>query len=709
MFSEVNRPDEPGHGADRAQQPHLPPAREEQVLVEPLHRLHFSFDTSQESPRLTSLVVKTVHPQFPAGQCPEFCLTPLLELAYQVSPATTEQVVDPETREESRREAIRILAASAGSASPILRELQKPLERAPHATLDDHLNDELEPRFRIEAQCSTSFNDFLDGVCRKEIAVLRNDQAVVRFDVVQDDSRLVNAEIDAVPIEIRWPILDQEGEPVTLSSVDSAILDFSSLLFSKRAASWGVALQAVAEELERRQWERLIVHDLLPREHFLFSLLAAAPEGQLRSSAPPADAVSLALAPQGRDLEPKDLGDGRVVWLGFERAGPGVAQPRISFAGYLSCGTEYRVDVSVPGMAQFKARSIHRELLGAGSTSRFFALIDRLVSIPGARAVCCSGSEVGHCPESINGVVSSAEETDPLLRFERGGWTERFSLFEPHARDRVRGLVRGFSPLKADRVGASPGRSWRIECLLDEELSGGVFARNCLGDTLRVALERGVATKQAREDFLLRFFAHASSPAPELKRIAETAPGCNVQFEAPASLASLTVADAVATHWQQEAQRVGRLKDFSAAFEIPWWVDSLPRGRCALSILPIQQPGFRWVAHHALVIGPRGIEEVYLSVGERNVLGGLTGLCARPGEERDTFSAAEQSAIVRVLADEEAGLSQARAEALLEAALPNAVLKRRVVMRQQDPGRDSRDFFQMAINWVREILGLNQD
>lgn len=708
MFSEEQRGDGRKLEAGVAAEGTLPAACEEKSIEEPLYHIRFSVPEGGTSSRIASLIVETRHPRFPAGQCPVFSLTPLLAPAYELSPSTVAQIVAPETREESRREAIRVLLHSLGADSELARAVEAPIERSPRTEFGDDINDELEPRFRIEAHCATSFHDFLDGVCRKEVAVLRNDQMVVRFDVAQRERSLVRAEIDAVPIEMRWPILDREGEPVTLATVDNAILDFSSLLFSKRAASWGVALHAVAEELERRESERLMVHELLPREHFVYSVLAAVPEEQLCGSQRSVNPVSLALAPGGRDLKPRDLGDGGIVWLGLERTGPGVSQPRLVLSGFSLCGSEYRAEIVVPVTAERRLCSIHRELMNATSRGRFFTLLDRTLALPGARAICLAGSDVEDYPESINAVVRGLEchGGGGHLQVLRGGWPERFSLFEPHARDRVVALLRGLSPLKAERVGPSPGRSWQMECALDEELAGLVFARNGLGETVTVLLGDRGANLESRTEFLSRFFSLGGASLDELRRVASAPPGGTFRFESPGPFRVIQAVDSIALQWQQELIRSGILKDFSFAMEIPWWVEDLPRGRCALSILPVQGANFSWSACHTLVVGPHGIEAAYVSVGDRSLLGALRGSCAMRAEGQVAFSSEEQGHILRLLASPEASVSQKVAERLLIAALPHLPLRRQVGMRQQDPARDDKDFVQIARNWIGRILGL---
>ncbi len=687
--------------------PSAPSPAIERVIEESLYRVRATVHESKERAIVSELIVETKHPLFPQGQCPVFNLTPLLEHASRVSPRTVCQIVDPSTSDAIRRDALQTLVFSLAPSSAAASAAQKPITQDNEKLRSQTLScgDELEPTFSISARPATTFHDLIRGVCTKEVVSLRNDQAVVRFEVSQSETQLEHAMIQAVPVRLNWPLIDTEGENVTLHTVDQAIFDFSAILYGMRAARWGVALKAVAEELERRQEIKRDGEPWSPADSFLLSLLAFTPDEQLQPAGEALAPVALALAPEGRDLHPRELDDGRVVWLGMERSGPGVSSSRIVLAGFSSSGAEYRVEISVPFIARGRLGALHRELLDTRDHARFSSLLDRVVRLPGARGLCLFKPDPANFPGSINSLLRAAASENPTLQIERGGWPERFSLFYPLEQARILSVVRGLTPFRASRIGASPARSWRFEAALDEGLSGVLLAANGLGDRVRVTLRNDGSSERERSDFLRQCLAQGSAPAEEFIRLLMQAPGGRVSVERSAAPATLRVLDAVALKWQQALIRSGQLRDLSFAEAITWWVDELPRGRCSLSILPGNDRRFSWEARHAIVVGPKGIEAGYLSVGNRSFLGFLRGAAVTIGEGQVPFSAQEEDALLRVLSSREAATSQDAAEELLVSALPHVELKRRVGMRRQDPFRDNKDLLQIAYNWMERIFG----
>ncbi len=694
-------------GAESAS-PGVPSTSVELVVEEPLYRLRATVQGGRPHRSVSGLIVESKHPLFPQEQCPAFNLTHLLEPALRLSPSTVSQIIDRASSDSMRREALNMLvfslaqspAASKSAQQPIERNRSNPLEIPGASSVD-----ELEPSFSIKSRPATTFLDLVRGVCTKEVVALRNNQAVVRFEVSQDLSTLAHAVIQAVPVKLNWPLLDSQGERVTLDTVDQAIFDFSAILYGMRAAKWGVALKAIAEELERRQEIERDGEPWSPTDSILLSLLAYTPDEELKPTAEELEPVALALAPEGRDLQPRDLDDGRIVWVGMERSGPGVSVSRMVLAGFSTSGAEYRAEVSVPFIARGRLGSIYRELLDTRDSARFSNLLDRAVRLPGARGLCLFKPDPANFPESINSLLRDALSDNPTLQVERGGWQDRFSLFCPVEQARILAVVNGLNPFRVSWIGASPARSWRLEAALDESLAGVFIAANGLGDRVRVTLSPEAMPVRKRAEYIQECLAGGSQPAEEFIRMLMQAPGARVAVDRSATPQTLRVLDSVALKWQQALIRSGQLRDLSCAGSISWWVDELPRGRCSLSILPVRDRHFTWEARHAVVVGPKGIEAGYLSVGNRSFLGFLRGAAVTLGEGQVPFSAHEEEVLLRVLASREALTSQDAAEELLVSALPHVELKRRVAMRQQDPFRNDKDFLQIAYNWMERIFG----
>jgi hypothetical protein len=166
------------------------------------------------------------------------------------------------------------------------------------------------------------------------------------------------------------------------------------------------------------------------------------------------------------------------------------------------------------------------------------------------------------------------------------------------------------------------------------------------------------------------------------------------------------VVDLAATLWQRELTRAGHLKDGASPLDVPWWIEKLSGSRVNLSILPSEGGPLRWDMHHSMVVSRHGVEAVYVSRGERTLLGLLRGACITPREGMRSLTRDDLSVLLRLLSSAHAFPSQTDVETSISASLPHLELRRGIGMRQSDPQRDDRDIVHIVRNWLGKVFGV---
>jgi hypothetical protein len=164
--------------------------------------------------------------------------------------------------------------------------------------------------------------------------------------------------------------------------------------------------------------------------------------------------------------------------------------------------------------------------------------------------------------------------------------------------------------------------------------------------------------------------------------------------------------DSVAASWQRELLAAGALQSAQAASRIPWWVEPIERDRINLSVLSSHGPDFAWGMSHSVVIGPGGVEGVYVSRGERSFLGLLRGALVTPADGVRYMATEDVSTLLRLTSSSKTLRTQQAIEDTIEDALPHLVVKRGIGMRQSDPLRHDRDLLQRVRNWVGRVFGV---
>lgn len=685
------------------------PSRPPEVLLEErLYRLRFRQEQGPRGPVLVSLTVETKHPEL-LSAAPVFCLDSLLPEANRTSPRTLQQIVQPDGSEATRREAIALLVTALAKNRAQGELVQRPVSGGEPPRPAPQVRDELEPTFEVMAAVTTSFADFVRGLARKSISVFRNDLVVASFTVTTDGTEVESAEIVAEPLNIRWPILDERGDPATAKTANSAILDYVSILRGTRGAMWAVSLHHIAHELERRQRIRLEAKGEIYAEPFLYEFMAAAPDEELWGDDTSRTPVAMALAPNGKNLKPKSLVEGRVTWIGLEASDSRALARQIVLAGYSGTGAEYHLQLSAPPSFDRLMKLLHKQLMVASGWGKFMQVVERVCTVPGIKVVSTAKDSAEHFPVAINSLIEGLQRSSPDVRVTRGAPFERAVPRGSSLSDRIEAYLLGKSLFSAEFVGPTPATTWLIEAALDEDLSGRVSCFNALGGSLYVGLPLDEGRSAKRRETLERLFSAAQSQPHLVPQVLEEIPGALLRSDLmPDARFKRAYAwlDSVAASWQRELLAAGALQSAQAASRIPWWVEPIERDRINLSVLSSHGPDFAWGMSHSVVIGPGGVEGVYVSRGERSFLGLLRGALVTPADGVRYMATEDVSTLLRLTSSSKTLRTQQAIEDTIEDALPHLVVKRGIGMRQSDPLRHDRDLLQRVRNWVGRVFGV---
>ena len=675
--------------------------------------IKFSVEQRAQDMRVTALSVDTIHPDV-SGEGPSFCLDHVLVEAYRKSSRTLEQIIDPQVTDETRLEALGSIVFDLCKGSAAADYVTRPLQKVKSLIVVPPVFDELEPVFAIQTKSGTTFIDLVNGQYRKVISVLRNDLTVLDFVVVERPGEMVEAYMRAAPIGIEWPILDKQGNPANSVTLNQAIHDYTYILRAMRAAPWARSLHRIASELERRQWEG---GDPSVVEPFLLEFRDKVSDQQLWGDDISRTPVAQALAPKGSTLRPRQLPDGRVLWLGLEAINRPDPSLQLHLSGFSTSGTEYHVLVMVPRSCERQMRRVYNEFLVAPGWEEISKSLTKLAAILGSRVCCEFSPSIESYPSVVNNLIERIAERGKERDVRRGVSPKSVLKDEEAASKFIQNFVHGripfFSSLTShSRSGDTPGTSWRVDAALDEELAGTLTFTNNLGGVVVLELASMLAGHDKRTQQLLHLFDLAFD-APEMLR------GALVNIN-DATIRTRLIPevgvdrcyrelDGVALSWQRALLQTGQIATVDAMREIPWRVERLPDDRWQLSILETKQSGFSWKAAHALVVGAEGVEAAYLSCGERGLLGTLRGARVVPGGIRRVFSNEDLSIIIRIIASSELLRTQKELESTVREALPHLEIKSSFRMGRLDPQREEGRLIQTFRKWAEWLFGLGKE
>jgi len=677
--------------------------------------IKFSVEQGAQDIRVTALTVDTTHPDV-RGEVTSFCLDHILVEAYSKSPRTIEQIIDPQVTDETRLEALGSIVLELCQGYAAAGYATRPVQKVESLIIDPPVFDELEPVFAIETKIGTTFVDLINGQYRKVISVLRNDLTILDFVVVERPGEMVEAYMRAALIGIEWPILDAQGIPANSANIKEAIHDYTYILRAIRGASWARSLHRIASELEHRQWGRSDPERANGMEPFLHEFRYKVSDQQLWGDDISRTPVAQALAPKGSMLRPRQLPDGRVLWLGLERSDPPDYPRQIHLSGFSTSGTEYHVLVSVPRSGERQMRRVYNELLVAPGWEEISKNLTKIVEIPGSRVCCELSPNIEDYPSIVNNLIESITERGKERDVQRGVSPESV-LKDDQATSKIienflQGRVPFFSSLTShSRPGDAPGTSWRVDAALDEELAGTLTFTNNLGGVVVLELASMLLGHDERRKQLLQLFDLAFDTPERLWGALVNINGATIQTRLMPEVGAdrcYHELDQAALSWQRALLQTGHIATLDAVREIPWWVERLSGDRWQLSILETKQGGFSWKAAHSLVVGAEGVEVAYLSCGERGLLGTLRGARVVPGDISRVFSKEDLSIIIRIIASSELIRTQKELESTVREALPHLEIKSSFSMGRLDPQREEGGLVQIFRSWAERLFGLGE-
>ena len=618
--------------------------------------------------------------------------------------------------DETRLEALGLVVLELCQGSSAASYVTRPLQKVESLIIDPPVFDELEPVFAIETKIGTTFVDLINGQYRKVISVLRNDLTVLDFVVVERPGEMVEAYMRAAPIGIEWPILDEQGIPANSANIKQAIHEYTYILRAMRGAPWARSLHRIASELEHRQWGRSDPERANGMEPFLHEFRYKVSDQQLWGDDISRTPVAQALAPKGSMLRPRQLPDGRVLWLGLERSDPPDYPRQIHLSGFSTSGTEYHVLVSVPRSGERQMRRVYNELLVAPGWEEISKNLTKIVEIPGSRVCCELSPNIEDYPSIVNNLIESITERGKERDVQRGVSPESV-LKDDQATSKIienflQGRVPFFSSLTShSRPGDTPGTSWRVDAALDEELAGTLTFTNNLGGVVVLELASMLLGHDERRKQLLQLFDLAFDTPERLWGALVNINGAMIQTRLMPEVGAdrcYRELDLAALSWQRALLQTGHIAALDVVREIPWWVERLSGDRWQLSILETKQGGFSWKADHSLVVGAEGVEVAYLSCGERGLFGTLRGARVVPWGISRVFSKEDLSIIIRIIASSELIRTQKELESTVREALPHLEIKSSFSMGRLDPRREEGGLIQIFRSWAERLFGLGE-
>ncbi len=104
------------------------------------------------------------------------------------------------------------------------------------------------------------------------------------------------------------------------------------------------------------------------------------------------------------------------------------------------------------------------------------------------------------------------------------------------------------------------------------------------------------------------------------------------------------------------------------------------------------------------VVGPHGVEAMYLSGGERGWLGQLQGTEVKPGGGRKVFEDWELQTVFPLLVPSGSSVEPKNIQRIITKSIGDVSINRGVSMRKFDPERNQKDLVSIATNWLRGLF-----
>jgi len=525
---------------------------------------------------------------------------------------------------------------------------------------------------------------------------------LVEFSVAFDERREVAAALmNLVPLELRWPIITSDGSAVDRTTVWKAVDEYVAFLDATKHYPWPQALEDLGAMQDLRSGRGA--------EHKEESVSCATQVAlsvldEHRYATDPSYAiVSPSRAPFGLEGFARALPDQRVLWS----AGPDVAEGQQGFqfalGGFSVYGTPYKVTATVPHEGAGGLWDAVRQIRFSRSWGELERGLVMLARSPGVQFSVTEVTDQEAFPRGINELLTR-------LRYRGLEGLAEVGLGEvPLGKDAatnawiVGGLIRGLAPIHARVDGSSFSSSWRCQGFLDEDLHGQLVFTNQLGGEVIVTPHGLGGPWQKRMETIEALLVTMKERPMTFAMDVLAFEGVEVRSEnfpsrpGDCSYANL---DRIALLWLRSFKEPHASEVQSSRAPLYRAIEC-NNGRWALARQTSSQGE---TSYHTMVVGPHGVEAMYLSGGERGWLGQLQGTEVKPGGGRKFFEDWELQTVFPLLVPSGSSVEPKSIQRILTNSFGDVSIRRGVSMREFDPERDQRDIVSIAGKWLRGLF-----
>ena len=641
------------------------------------------------------LEVHVRHPKFP-GMSRTFLLSEYLRQGLKSSPTTVAQILSSDARESTRLDALRTLTRHI--AAPSLREQGVSFRDIGSVEIsrDSQADNQ---QFRIEHRLGTNWNDFVHGYDRQIVSVVREGVPIVDFSVALDQrGEVASALIQLLPLELRWPIVDQTGSAVDRASVWKAVDEYIAFLSRARHYPWPQAL----EDLGALQDERIARGEEQEDDSVscVMQVALAVLDEHRYATDPGFSIVDPSRSPFGLEGFARALPDERVLWSSGPDSLEGSRGFEFSLGGFSMCGAPYKVSVAVPHTGAGVLWDAVRQIRFSRTWPELERGLITLARSPGCQFSVTEVTDRALYPRAVNELLERLGERGLAGVVEVGIGRSTRGADAAGVAWVMAGLVRGLAPIHGVVVGPGASSSWRCQGFLDEDLRGQLVFTNQLGGELIVTLGQRAESWRTSIQTIERLIMLMKERPSMLEREIRTVENIGVSAENfPTHVGEKTYAtlDPIARLWQRSF-KPSRESDELSSFR----AHELAHGRWSLA-RSFSVNGE--MSYHTLVVGPLGVERIYLSTGQRSWLGQLRGTEVRPSSGRQIFEDWELRALFPLCVQTGSSVDVKNLHRMISNSVGAVLLRHSVSMREFDPERAQRDLAVIAGRWLRGLLG----
>ncbi len=657
---------------------------------------------------VSALVVDIIDPRLP-GHVRSFDLSHLCKKGNECSPETMRQIVDPVLSEDSRLDALKTLVMQICRESPANIPCEDNLSGRgiPQTQEGDSSNCRLVPYLR------THLGQLLRSTQSRGFAVYRGEQYLVDFIVDDRAGEIDRATLRIVPVHLDLPLLDAQGEPVTLSSVNQAIYDFYAILRDGEHLPVRRSLDSIARELDRRRAEAAhnrsdgAAKSIEANSSFseqLRGLLQMFASSERQARKPEAFQTAPFSIDEEAHWQSRSLDIERRVWFGLRTKHERGEGSLLYMTGHTDSDIPYKISVNFPSWVNPSVRQIWRMLLKSESVADVIAPTHMWTRLPNVKVRYDVLADRRLYPQEVNSLVERMQARFGVDSIGRG------MLLADDSRQVIPAVEAVFELLRrGERVpiwgmvrSDSVAERWSFQGFVGPDMRGRIFLQNPLGARISLYFTERDSADEDIAKTLETLFTNPENLLPHIHGLRTVVKECS-GFPDPFFLPGYGVLTELADSLWRAFARAGAFEEGNLSRIAPWRVYSLAAGRWALSINAGSDSRRDDVPVYTLVVGSVGVEEFLVSAGERSVLGRLCGTVLLP-QKSEVFDGVELRGIVNVLLNVPPCADRPLIDHMLREHVPSAVRVHGVHMGLFDPRREERDIVARVIRWMKQLF-----